>query len=71
MPCQLLIEEEAYEDIPEESGVVAPVPGPGVEHIWCKDAADYSDNVAFRKSVHSISAHGDSLTKDFVPAQQF
>ena len=55
---------------PEKSGVIAPVPGTRVEHIGCKDAANYTDNVTAGKSVHSFIFQGSSLTKGCVPIQQ-
>ena len=29
---------------PEETGVIAPIPGSGVEHVWCQHGVDNTDD---------------------------
>jgi hypothetical protein len=48
---------------PEKSGVIAPVPGAGVEHVWCENTTDYTNDVATRKSVQQLIALRAHLLK--------
>lgn len=60
---------------PEESGVVAPVPGCGVEHVWRQNVGDDADDVTRRKWLANlVTLYYDverrkELTRGFVPAQ--
>jgi hypothetical protein len=58
---------------PEESGVVAPVPSCGVQHVWRQNVGDDANDVAKVKRlvIRSLGTciAKNKLTRDFVPAQ--
>lgn len=60
---------------PEESSVVAPVPGRGVEHVWRQNIGDDADDVTRRKRLANLALQyydvepRKELTRGFVPAQ--